>query len=310
MILAKPKSLERRFFEPAIIVTLRVCEASKKVLIMSDKTITKLKKIHKVLDKIYQLPYDEKDFILDIILKYCRTQIKKNNKTSLPKNDNEPLDRIYEKIIFEINSLGKPFTKMNIKSKDTKIYKRTLRYVKKYYKKYRYEMVDIFRLGYKYFKDPYFIYRPKEITLSDFFRYRNVVLQYSPGLSNLTKSWFKEFAKGENHIKNKFLRKAKDNHPDLTNEFINIWQETKRTELTIFDINSIIIFVSKSYIFAQKNRLSTRTIFDVVKMWLIDDKQSGFISGPRYLTTEYFWTKQIQQILLNANIFKSRRDIK
>lgn len=270
-------------------------------------TLYKLKKIHKLLQKVNTL--SNRDEIFNDIYKYIKTRIKPVTKKSLPKQiENKSLQKIYERIFDDINQLGKPFTKTQ-KNKNTKTYRRTMKYIKRYYKKYRYEIVDIFQLGYSYFNNPNFVYKPKKISCSDFFKFQKTTIQYLPHLSRYTNSWFKEFAKGRQHIDNNFLRRKKDSHKDLTKTFIEIWQKTKYSELTIFDENSIIMFVQFAYDFSLMNRLSTRTLFEIIQTYLTDPNNS-FIESPKFLASEYFWKKEIYKILLKSGIFKSRREIK
>lgn len=268
-----------------------------------NKIITRKKKLKLFVKKINHLSNEKQieiyDKIIALIKKNVQTEIKHLSK----KNIN---DLIYERIFDDICKLGNPFYKH--KKGKTKIYLKSIFFIKKYHKKYRGNLLDIFKLGQEYFNSSGFIFKPEggKISIPDFFEYDIQTLTYSPYLSKYTKSWFNEFAKGREHIENKFVRKTKEYNQELTNLFIDIWEQSKQQKITGFDKKHAIIFVNKTIIFARNNSLSVRTIFDVVKNELSNNNN---IQNTKYLTSDYFLNNAIPKGLIKIGVFKNIREI-
>lgn len=242
------------------------------------------------------------DKLIRVIKNNTSYKVKKLSKqTTL---DQEIYDRLFE----DICSLGKPFKRHR---KNTTIYKNSMYYIKLYYKKHRGQMLDIFVLAREYFNSKSFIHNIYKthkggIQLDQFFKYDQNLYTYMPYLHQFPKSWFLEFAKGREYIENKYVKQNKSYNDELTKLFIEIWQNSKSQKITVFDKKHAIIFVNKAIKFAQSNSLSTRTIFDIVKDQLTNNKN---IENCKYLYSDFFLNDVIPKGLVKKGIFNSLREI-
>lgn len=274
-------------------------------LTIKQKVIRRRNKINVLLNKIIDRSYDEQliinNDIIKTIKKHLRLKIKiRDNKTILDKD-------IYEKIFDDICSLGKPF--LRHKKGNTITYHKSIYYIKINYKRYRGNILDIFKLGQEYFLSPYFIYKPEngKISIPDFFKYNQNRLQYAPHLHKYPKSWFTEFSKGREYIEDHYLKKPKEYNNELTNIFIDIWQNYKNSKISSFDKKYAIMFVNEAINIAKLNSLSTRTIFDVVKDELYNNLN---IENTKYLISDFFINDVIPKGLVKKGIFKNIREVR
>ena len=275
--------------------------------------ITKIKTIHNLLKQTNCLPENKRIKLLQKNINLLRKEIKKTNCDISKPVRSTSLELVYEKIFNQLNQIGFPFKKHNKFKGDekTKVYANSLVHIDNYYKRYRNEIINVFKLGQEYFCNPRFIYKPQQkISIPDFFQYSQTSLRFMPHLNKYgVKSWFNEFAKGRDYIESKFCKEIKNEHPKLTSIFIDIWEKYKNDKITKFDFQYVIMFTSIAYTFAKCNNISTRTIFDLVESYL-NINSNSYIKTASYLTTDYFWSQLIPQLLVEKGIFKSTREIK
>lgn len=275
---------------------------NKKISLINEMSLDKQKEIYLIL--------------LKTISPYCRNLSehilinKENNKVSYideppSVGKNSVMDKVYENIFDKLCELGPPFYKHR---KGTKIHKRSIKYIKKYYKKHRSGIIDIFQLGQKYFLDKDFLFKlnDNKISISDFFKYEDKRMQFSPNLSRWTKSWFNEFAKGNSYIETKFMCKPKEINSLLTNEFIDLWEEIKLNKMTETDKRYAIIFIQKLSLMAKNNNMDTKSLMIVTKNIM---QENSYINNAKYLCSDYFLNNLLPKEMVKMNLFRSIKEI-
>lgn len=243
---------------------------------------------------------------LDELLPEKRTvsNLMKRRKKKPSKNKNS-LDQVTEKILAEIMKLHWFVTHR----KSSKSYKKSFDLVQKHYRRYRSSLVDIFILGNNYFSNQRFAYRPmKKITVHEFFRYHNETIGRSKYLQTIgVKSWFREFAKGQDHIEKYFVKRRKDLHPRLTKELEKIWLEFKKSsDIKPHEQDNLVRFVEKCFAFRDANQpriKSAREILSILKDNILSD-QNTHVKNTNYLLTDYFWRNTIPDALKKWGMFE------
>lgn len=248
---------------------------------------------------------------LDKLLPEKKTvgNLMKRRKKKPAKNKNS-LDQVTEKTLAEIMKLHWFVTHR----KSSQSYKKSFDLVQKHYRRHRSSLVDIFSLGNSYFSNPRFIYKPmKKITVYEFFKYHTETINRSKALQRIgVKSWFKEFAKGRDHIEEHFVKRQKDSHPELTRELEKIWLEFKKSsDIKPHEHDNLVRFVEKSFAFRDANQpriKSAREIISILKDNILSD-QKTHVKNTNYLLTDYFWRNTIPDALKKWGMFEHHERI-
>jgi hypothetical protein len=249
-----------------------------------------------------------KDFSsLEVIKKKPLPKIKSSYKVKQTTITNESnIPSIHENLLQKLFKLGMPFTKHN---KGSKQYQQALDHVKKNFKRYRTEMLDIFNLAKEYFTNVDFVYHPKKISINSFFKYSKEELQNMPHLGKYNvKSWFKEFAKGRNHIEENFMKVKTDQNPELTQVMIEYWKNFKQIDkISAYEKRAFVIFTTKMHNYAKIKQLSVRTIFEAINNSMFKSENPFTLTNPMFFNGEYFWTMVLPKLLINNKIIQKRR---
>ncbi|MGD9156870.1 MAG: hypothetical protein PVG39_00550 [Desulfobacteraceae bacterium] len=234
----------------------------------------------------------------------------KKKKRKLVRENHNSLDQVTEKILAEIMKLHWFVSHR----KSSQSYKKSFEFVQKHYRRYRSSLVDIFRLGNSYFSNPRFIYNPmKKITVYEFFKYHTETINRSKALQRIgVKSWFKEFAKGQDHIEEYFVKRQKDSHPELTKEMEKIWLDFKKSpDIKSHEHDNLVRFVEKCFIFRDANQSrikSARDLISILKDIILSD-QNTHVKNTNYLLTDYFWRNTIPDALKKWGMFEHHERI-
>jgi len=227
------------------------------------------------------------------------------NKTTLIQKD-MVVPQFYEKLLEEIFKLGSPFVKHR---KGSAVYQESIALLQKYFKKYRTNILDPFTLAKEYFSNQDFVYRPKKIGVPTFFKYSDYEKSNIPGVSKVNvSSWYNEFRKGRDHIEKNFMIVRTDPDPQLTNVMVRNWQNFKRVDsISAYEKRAFVIFTSKIKKYAKINKLSIRTILEVINGNIFKSENPMNIDNPMFFNSSYFFTQLLPQILVNSRIVKSKK---
>lgn len=134
----------------------------------------------------------------------------------------------------------------------------------------------------------------KKISLPNFFNYtQNDYNKAKRFTTDLPRSWYKEFLKGQKYIERKYSIAVKDPQPDITEKLIEIWNTydySRRESLSEKQINQFRYCTKILLEFSKLNEVDPLNVLDIIdgminKFHLYKPKHIG------YLTSSIFWNE-------------------